>query len=388
MRGEWMVLQHGGPGSCASTPYANSSDFPKSYYLKLMNLLEQNKTKNLTWKFSFPCILDLKMGTRQYGDTASLSKKQSKMYKVVNTTSGKLGVRIGGMQFSNNLQWCSTVQIAKTRTSYGMRTKDKLERASQNLQTIHTIFTKIQKTQGNDIDAAESVHLPLPLAAAPADNVLCSIAGDIHACGEFSLIVDETAYVAGVEQVSINIRIVKDLEPEELFIQLHQQLERIMDVFCHFNIQLQNMRGLCYNGAANMSGMFKGVQARIAHEQPLALYAHCGNHSLSLALQDVERQTTLICNCLQWTNDVAVIISYSPRRKAQFAEIYLVNEENLSSGVRPLCPTRWTAQVASISGILNTYNSVLTMISNITESKEEILSSARGLLDQLTKAGV
>lgn len=54
--------------------------------------------ENLTWKFTCPCILDLKMGTRQYGDAASLAKKQSKMYKVVSTTSAKLGLRVGGMQ--------------------------------------------------------------------------------------------------------------------------------------------------------------------------------------------------------------------------------------------------------------------------------------------------
>ncbi|EEB10437.1 inositol hexaphosphate kinase, putative [Pediculus humanus corporis] len=54
--------------------------------------------ENLTWKFTYPCILDLKMGTRQYGDAATLAKKQSKMYKVVSTTSAKLGLRVGGMQ--------------------------------------------------------------------------------------------------------------------------------------------------------------------------------------------------------------------------------------------------------------------------------------------------
>ena len=38
------------------------------------------------------------MGTRQYGDGASVGKKQSKNAKVAGTTSGSLGLRLGGMQ--------------------------------------------------------------------------------------------------------------------------------------------------------------------------------------------------------------------------------------------------------------------------------------------------
>ncbi len=43
-------------------------------------------------------FLDLKVGTRQYGDGASAGKKQSKSAKVAETTSGSLGLRLGGMQ--------------------------------------------------------------------------------------------------------------------------------------------------------------------------------------------------------------------------------------------------------------------------------------------------
>ncbi|XP_046396564.1 inositol hexakisphosphate kinase 1-like isoform X2 [Ischnura elegans] len=54
--------------------------------------------ENLTARFKQPCVLDLKIGTRQYGDSASPAKVRSKMMKVVTTTSGKLGLRLGGMQ--------------------------------------------------------------------------------------------------------------------------------------------------------------------------------------------------------------------------------------------------------------------------------------------------
>jgi len=54
--------------------------------------------ENLTTGIMRPCVLDLKVGTRQHGDSATASKRQSKSAKVASTTSGALGLRLGGMQ--------------------------------------------------------------------------------------------------------------------------------------------------------------------------------------------------------------------------------------------------------------------------------------------------
>eukprot|EP00088_Acartia_fossae_P055532 TRINITY_DN6443_c0_g2_i2.p1 TRINITY_DN6443_c0_g2~~TRINITY_DN6443_c0_g2_i2.p1 ORF type:complete len:449 (+),score=91.23 TRINITY_DN6443_c0_g2_i2:94-1440(+) len=54
--------------------------------------------ENLTYKYKYPCVLDLKVGTRQYGDGASITKQRSKTAKVENSTSCSMGLRLGGMQ--------------------------------------------------------------------------------------------------------------------------------------------------------------------------------------------------------------------------------------------------------------------------------------------------
>ncbi len=124
----------------------------------------------------------------------------------------------------------------------------------------------------------------------------------------FSILLDETTDVSHSEQVSFVVRFVHDMQIKERFIQVcqvksttGQDLEEVvMALLSENGLNAENIRGQGYDGAANMSASYKGLQARLQRQNEKALFVHCHAHCLNLVLVETAKSSPHFVHFLIW----------------------------------------------------------------------------------------
>ena len=155
--------------------------------------------------------------------------------------------------------------------------------------------------------------------------------------------------MANDEQLSICIRYVEEGVPQEKFIAFHECVsgvtgeaisEIIISNLAVWQLQPHLFRGQAYDGAGAMSGLAKGVAARITSKYPKAVYTHCASHRLKLCVVKC-CSVKEINSMMQTADSVSWFFSNSPKRQLALEKwIGELLPEEKRSKVKQMCRTR------------------------------------------------
>ncbi|XP_069700787.1 52 kDa repressor of the inhibitor of the protein kinase-like [Periplaneta americana] len=198
------------------------------------------------------------------------------------------------------------------------------------------------------------------------------IVEEVNQSKYFSILVDETTDISSNEQLSLCVRFVDRekcyLYEEFLRFVVVQDLSGealskvVLSELWDLGLDIPNLRGQGYDGGANMSGKFRGVQARILKEQPLAYYMHCASHCLNLSLS----KSCSVPSVRQTVDTVAEIAKYvreSSKRSIMMKEkISQICPEHKKTKLKTLCETRWIERHDAVLQFLDIFSAVISFL--------------------------
>lgn len=170
----------------------------------------------------------------------------------------------------------------------------------------------------------------------------------------FTVLADETTDISRIEQFSLCVRYLDNNDIREDFLTFvpvqnvtgSGLAKTLKETLVSLGLDLNKMRGQGYDGAAAMSGTFRGCQAIIRDEFPKALYTHCVSHCLNLCLNDASK-VTAIKNTIGTIGEVCTFFRISAHRSAVL-KTKLKDDNKSSSTLIKYCETRWVERHDSV----------------------------------------
>lgn len=266
--------------------------------------------------------------------SSALEKKRNRdcLYKIFTTirTMARQGLAFRG---DGNEESSNLFQILSMRAEDDITLPQWLASKS-NKWTSHDIQDEILKTLSH--------------------AVLREILKEVQNAAFFAIIIDETSDASRKEQLSFVVRVVSDnLIPEEYFLGFYELRETsanflfniVKDIFARFQLDIQKLRGQCFDGASNMSGCKNGLQAKILEQEHRAIYVHCNAHNLNLVVQDAVLNVAWTRDHIGIAKEIITFVRDSPKRLTEFESI----QDSDNGALSPFCPTRYDDQFLSFS---------------------------------------
>ncbi|XP_022164655.1 52 kDa repressor of the inhibitor of the protein kinase-like [Myzus persicae] len=354
--------------SSASTSNDNLAPVDDSYNsAELQNVVDNNVQKNL-----FFDALDI--------------ENRKKLIPIINTIflCGRQNFPLRGHRDDGDLIQNSVNNEGNFRELLKFRIDSGDDVLKKHLQNCPKNASFISKTTQNDlIDCCASV-------------ILHKIVNAVKESKYFSILVDETSDISSSEQLVLCIRYVFHDKVQEDFLKLviveNASGFNLSKIILHqlddLGLNIKYLRGQGYDGGANMSGKYQGVQAQILKIQHLALYTHCASHCLNLSISKA-CSVVLIRNVVGNIQEVITFFRASPKRMLLLKTTLMkVLPNSKSFRLKSVCETRWIERQDAILQFLELYDVIINCLDELVNSNEEITltsSKANNLLNSMLK---
>lgn len=220
------------------------------------------------------------------------------------------------------------------------------------------------------------------------------IGNEVISSKYFSVIVDSTPDLSHNDQLSVVVRYVTDcgLSVERFLCFMkntghtgQKVFEKLMNSLEQHGLKVDNCRGQSYDNAANMSGMYSGLQARLKERNPLVYFIPCAAHSLNL----VGSQAVKCCNAaVRFFELLQSLYNYFADSTGRW-NILENFFDSVSMTLKSLSTTRWTAREDACKSLDADWKAVVSALRSISENERgKGRCQAEGLLRKLNSIEV
>ncbi|XP_073524940.1 zinc finger protein 862-like [Phyllobates terribilis] len=211
-----------------------------------------------------------------------------------------------------------------------------------------------------------------------------------------SLMLDGSTDKAGVEQLILYVRYIKDNRVKEVFLSVSPLEMATADGYLEALTEELRTLGLVgwlssshliaigTDGAASMIGTENGLVQKIRQNISHLIGIHCVAHRLNLSVLSSVKQAKLIDDFDSILKKLYKFYQYSPKRMRQLKQV----AENLQLTIlkfQYLHNVRWVAsKVGALSALVKDWKCVTIHLESVAAEKDSASAAAHGLLRKLT----